>query len=239
MTIALVSVLIILISSRYSKANEIYINQVGDDVEITINQDGENNTIKGYDSQDAAWEGDNNNVEIKQKTVETGTGHTVEMDIIGDDNDVFVGQGIGTYSGGYTNRTQTDSTEGGSHSAKIDLKGDGNSLYLGQRNGSGFSSTPQYDSHSAEIIIDGDDNTVGAFQGHDGAKSLTLTINNDDNNVDIRQMGYDAEHTANVTLDGTYGTDLFLNQNSATDQSYTLNQYCQNSNGCAVSVTQN
>lgn len=234
------SVLVVLISSRYSEANEIYVNQVGDDVEITIVQDGENNQIKGYDSQDAAWEGDNNKIEIKQKTVETGSsGQLVEMDIIGDNNDVFVGQGFGTYSGGYTNRTQTDSTEGGSHTASIDLKGDNNELYLGQRNGSGFSSTPQYDSHSATVIIDGDDNKVGLFQGHDGSKTLDLTINNDDNDVDIRQMGYDAEHTADVTLDGTYGTDLFLNQYSTTDKSYTLNQYCQNANGCSVSVTQN
>lgn len=233
------SVLILLISSKYSEANEIYVNQVGDDVEITIVQDGENNQIRGYDSQDAAWEGDNNKIEIKQKTVETGTGHTVEMDVIGNNNDVFVGQGFGTYSGDYTNRTHTDSLEGGSNTASIDLKGDNNELYLSQRNGSGYSSTPQYDSHSATVIVDGDDNTVGLFQGHDGSKTLNLTVNNDDNNVDLRQLGYDAEHTADVTLDGTYGTDLFLNQDSTTDQSYTLNQYCQNPNGCAVSVTQN
>jgi len=63
-------------------------------------------------------------------------------------------------------------------------------------------------------------------------------LNNNSNDVDIIQGG-NATHSATVTLNGTYGTDLDLTQYSSTAQSYSLTQTCQTSGGCSVAVTQN
>ena len=61
--------------------------------------------------------------------------------------------------------------------------------------------------------------------------------NIDDNVVDYLQDG-NASHTATITLDGNYGTDLDLVQHAGSAQSYTLSQNCQTSGGCTISVTQ-
>ena len=45
-------------------------------------------------------------------------------------------------------------------------------------------------------------------------------------------------HTATITINGAYPTELFLTQKSGTTQTYNLSQNCQTSGGCSVSVTQ-
>jgi hypothetical protein len=55
--------------------------------------------------------------------------------------------------------------------------------------------------------------------------------------VYIRQKGSGAAHTANIELDGTYGTDLTLKQFNST-ASYTLQQNCLTVGGCSVTITQ-
>ena len=64
-----------------------------------------------------------------------------------------------------------------------------------------------------------------------------MTINNSNNDVDLIQGG-NASHSATITLNGSYGTDLDLTQQGGTAQSYSLTQDCQTSGGCSVSVTQ-
>ena len=68
-------------------------------------------------------------------------------------------------------------------------------------------------------------------------KTLNLTINNSDNDIDIIQKG-SATHSATVTISGSYGTDLDLLQQGGTAQSYSLTQSCATIGGCSVSVTQ-
>jgi hypothetical protein len=51
-------------------------------------------------------------------------------------------------------------------------------------------------------------------------------------------QGGNASHSATITLNGSYGTDLDLTQQGGTAQSYSLTQDCQTSGGCSVSVTQ-
>jgi VCBS repeat-containing protein len=93
------------------------------------------------------------------------------------------------------------------------------------------------DGHSARIYVYGDDNSVFGKQKADGQKEFYLTINNDDNTVDYLQDGNGA-HNATITLDGNYGTTLNLTQHTNTLQNYTLTQNCQTSSGCSVTVTQ-
>ncbi len=67
---------------------------------------------------------------------------------------------------------------------------------------------------------------------------MNLTIYNDNNDVTLRQKGAWASHTANVTLDGLYGTDLLLRQMGTTSQTYNLSVDCVTVGGCAVTVIQ-
>ena len=45
--VAKVLIVSILISPTISLANDLYMNQVGDDFELTVTQDGENNSVRG------------------------------------------------------------------------------------------------------------------------------------------------------------------------------------------------
>ena len=91
--------------------------------------------------------------------------------------------------------------------------------------------------HSARIYLYGNDNDVFGQQQADGAKEFYLTIQNNDNTVDYLQDG-SGEHNATVNLTGNYGTTLNLTQHSNSTQNYTLTQNCQTSGGCSVTVTQ-
>ena len=105
---------------------------------------------------------------------------------------------------------------------------------MGQRNGS---PNQLYSAHSIDLKIYSDGNDVGIFQGHDGSKTFNLTINNDNNNVVAYQMGYNSAHTATITLDGNYPTNLALYQNNGySNSSYSLNQFCNTSGGCSLTV---
>jgi len=91
--------------------------------------------------------------------------------------------------------------------------------------------------HTADIYIWGDDNSAWIRQKNNSSKNLDLLIKNDDNAVAILQKDH-ASHSATITLDGSYGTNLNLTQQSNTAQSYTLIQNCQTSGGCSISVIQ-
>ena len=216
--------------------SELYINQSGNNFTLDVIQDGTgNHLIRGYHNQTASIVGNNNSLKITQKqTVTTSTFSTAHVDIDGDGNDIFMGMGVGsTFNNGY-NFTATDGQEAGNHNQKLYLQGDNNDIYMGQRNGS---PSQAYSAHSIDLKIYSDGNDVGIFQGHDGSKTFNLTINNDDNNVVAYQMGYNSAHTATITLDGNYPTNLALNQNNGySNSSYSLNQFCNTSGGCSLTV---
>ena len=117
------------------------------------------------------------------------------------------------------------------HFTRLDIHGDNNTFLGSQRsNNSGHE-------HSNTTNIYGNYNDVYTRQESNQDKTLTLTINNSNNDVDIIQKG-SATHNATITLNGSYGTDLDLLQQGSTAQSYTLSQSCATVGGCSVSVTQ-
>ena len=85
----------------------------------------------------------------------------------------------------------------------------------------------------------GDSNEVQIKQQGKASKTTNLTIYNDYNEVFIRQKGTNTPHTANITLDGLYGTDLNLQQyGTSGTQSYTISVDCMTVGGCSTTVTQ-
>ena len=250
MTLALSSVITAVPTIAYS--NDIYLNQIGDDLTLSVTQDGEDNSI-GTSSTSASLDGENIDVTIVQETDGATIGLSVDgndntmvvrqkchngslcnsdnmdIDITGNNNSMELGQGYKI--------TETswlyDGVEHGGHNMDLEVNGANNNIRLSQRSQNSISD------HNMDVNIYSDDNNVHVMQEANQDKTLSLTINNDDNNVFVHQKK-SYGHTATVTLDGNYGTDLSLTQSSTSSaQSYSLTQNCQTFGGCSVSVTQN
>jgi hypothetical protein len=211
--------------------------QTGDDNTMRLDNHGDNNNFTAVQETDGSTmdlqiDYNNNTVVAKQKCSETiCNADTMNMWVIGDSNNVKLGQGYKISSSG---NWDYDYQEHGGHDMDLDITGSYNGVTLSQRSNNNTSD------HTMAVDINSDSNTVHVIQEHNADKNLTLTINNDYNDVSIHQRKSHG-HTATVTLGGTYGTDLDLQQgtNSTTQGlSYTLNQYCTTAGGCAVSVTQ-
>ena len=244
-----------------SDDNHIHIDQVnsGDNFSLTIDQygfanmirfstDHNNNTVNldqignnmyiGYTDAWGSgynWGGDldgiGNDVDIRQKcSFATCNDTDFQFHIWGDDNQVVFGQG---YENGnsLTPNWSYDGTEPGGNFVRLDIHGDDNKFKGSQKQDSSSIE------HSITANIYGDNNDVYVKQMQNGNKTLTLTINNDWNELDIVQKKTGA-HSATITLQGTQPTDLFLTQTGNTTQTYNLTQNCVTSGGCSVSVTQ-
>ncbi len=215
------------------EASDLYINQSGNNFDLDVLQDGNNHLIRGYHNNTASIVGNNIDLRITQRSsITTSTFSTAHVDINGNNNDVFIGQGVGTTN--FSNFYQTDSQEAGNHNAKLYLQGSNNDIYMGQRNGS---PNQAYSPHNIDTKVYGNGNDIGIFQGHDGSKSVNLTVNSNNNNITMYQMGYNSTHSATVTIDGNYATNFFMNQNNGySSSSYTLNNFCNTSTGCNITV---
>ena len=308
--IAIIIVLMILLwaqTTNPANANEIYINQSGANVEVTIVQDGQNNRIstKSTNPSNATvfgqnqtlnftQSGDNNKIGLykhyygsdnqtssNMTALQEGSNNTMYLDNHGDDNNFAATQKthnstmdleidyddntvdarqrchdgssceqdrmiLNAYTANNSNikmgqgyLIETDGTFGydgdehGGHYMNLYVSGDRNDIIMSQRNQE--TSTEHYQN----VYIFSDDNDVILRQTHSGDKTIALTIQNDDNNVDIYQKK-GGNHTASVNLSGSYGTNLDLNQSHNTvGQSYSLTQNCQTVGGCSIAVTQN
>ena len=235
MTIRWVLILTTLLTlSKHSNANDIYIDSIGDDFELNISQEGENNSV-GNSSFDATNNGKNNSYFIKQRnTGQTSSGGTIEFDVTGDNNNIQLGQG---YTGSSAGNVfgNTDTTESGAKVIDVIVLGDSNNIHVGQRNGS----IGNYDAHSTLIDVAGNSNSIDAEQTNDGLKSIDIDLSGNGHSVYSRQMN-DGAHTSTIDLNNGGGAySLSVTQNSTTAQSYTLQGTCYTANGCAVSVTQN
>jgi len=168
--------------------------------------------------------------------VQYGDNNTITIDGTGDNNGIKLCQGCAfDYPESYTNHDHwTDDWKSGGHTMDLTISGSGNGISAQQTNQGNAGNN----AHSYELNLSGDYNEVTTIQQHDGAKTIDLTIYNDDNDVLIRQKGNGANHNATVELDGTYGTDVTLKQFGSLTQTYSLTQNCLNPSGCSISVTQ-
>ena len=240
-------------------ANEIYITQAGDNLDLTIDQKGELNLVVGKDGTDALITGADNNITLNQG-YEGYNG--IGLDIDGANNDVTVNQER-TANGGY----DTDSY--GEHWASVEIDGDGNSVEITQRNNS-----DSVYGHFGSVRFRGDDNTANVLQtgtgGSAGHTGVIYTHDTESNNtVDLFQNSDSADHKAYVSMysDGntididqtgtvqnksyilfshnsTGPTDFSLTQNGGDtygnpDTGSYATVTCGNVGGCTVTVTQN
>ena len=214
------------------------IDQTGDNVTINIQQDGEDNFVRGTDwSGDAILTGDSISLAIEQLS----DGNAIGLNIIGASNNLNLSQGDAA-------------GDQGSHRMSVDISGASNVLNLEQYDGGTLSK------HYMSLDIDAGTNTIDISQRGNSQKSLFLDVDNNGNDVDILQkdtgthyldlsLGGSGNHDVDITQQGTgnhaaritlggYDTDFDLLQQGSTSQSYELNNSCGNALGCSINVTQ-
>jgi len=223
--------------------NGIYVEQVGNNNSLTVDQDGNDNLIAGRLSTTnsivkADIEGNNNTTTLSQ----TGDNNAILFDITGDHNTTTVDQGGA--AGADDNRTE------------FLIGGDYNTVDITQTHNDGIGNNGHY----IAVGVAGDNNNVLTSQTDDGDKIGFISIIGDDNDIDLYQKGTGShyaeievgsdqtvqltqdgsgDHNASVSMSG-YDATLNLLQDSSTGQTYSINQICTNLNGCGTTtITQN
>ena len=216
--------------------NVISLEQSGDNLQLGVDQIGYDNEITMLDGN-SYINASSLGMYLVQANTNTGSNpNTITFDeVSGTGNKMKLGQGIAwTTLDSDTDLTwYYDNYEGGGHEIDITMYGDYNELAVQQTNQTGA-----LDGHDFDLHLAGDYNDVQIKQQSNGAKNIDLTIYNDYNDVFIRQKGANATHSANVTLDGLYGTDLTLKQLGTTTQTYSISINCMTVGGCSTTVEQ-
>ena len=223
--------------------NNVYVTQIGNSNTLTITQDGDDNLVAGTSTTNsstvnATITGNNNTTTISQK----GDDNVVLFDVTGNTNTTTIDQG-GT-SGADDNRLI------------MNVNGDTNTVSLTQKHNDGVGNN----GHFLDVDIDGDRNNVLTLQQNDGDKKGFISVQGDDNDIDLYQQGtgthyveidVTSDQTVDITQDGSgnmeasvnmsgYSSTLDLDQTGSSNQNYHLEQNCTNSNGCGTTtVTQN
>ena len=207
--------------------NEINIEQTGDNLDLQIDQIGSSNIVQMLDSNSYI---NSSSLDIWIVQYNFGYENKIAIDeISGTGNNIKLAQGAGWDSDGWT----TDGYESGGHYIEMDLYGNNNEIQWHQTNQTGST-----DGHNFNLHIAGSDNSIIGRQQSDGVKEMELTIYNSFNDVLLRQKGNNATHSADIILDGLYGTDFTLKQLGSTTQSYSISVDCLNPAGCSYNVQQ-
>jgi hypothetical protein len=162
----------------WAQANEIYIEQVGDNSTIAITQDGLGNRI-GTVLAPAYIGSGSNNVTIDQ----IGSGNELDIVVNGAATDVIVdvlgGNNVSTIDCGSTNSAGCSGSF-----IKQAITGDLNTVT--QDLGAGAN-------HTSEITIVGDSNTVTHTSTATGTASANITVSGDTNIIGVTQSGLTAK----------------------------------------------
>ncbi len=234
-----IAVLIIFFSAQIcADDNIISLEQSGDNFQLGIDQIGHSNEIKMLDGNSyiTATSLDMYLVQYNSHSSYTYPNKITFDEVDGTGNQMKLGQGIvwNTLDSETDLSWSHDGSEAGGHEIDITMYGDYNDLAVQQTNQHNAT-----DGHDFGLHLAGDYNKVQVKQQGNGPKDLDLTIYNDNNDVYVRQKGTSAQHTANITLDGLYGTDLTLLQFGTNGtQNYTISVDCMTVGGCSTSVTQ-
>jgi len=222
--------------------NGIYINQVGSNNTLNVTQDGNDNLIAGGTST--------TNTIVKSDI--TGNNNTTTMTQRGDNNAILF-----DITGDYNSTTIEQGGAAGSDDNRIEfnVNGDYNTISSTQIHNNGVGTNGHY----LGLDVDGNSNNILTSQTNDGDKKAFISVQGDDNDIDLYQQGsgshyveidVGSDQTVDITQDGTgnhnasvsmtgYASGLDLTQDSSTGQTYSINQNCLISTGCGTTtVTQ-
>lgn len=208
------ALLLIATPSVFAGDNHVHVEQVGnggDNVDLTINQIGYDNTINfsfGHinNTFNFLQEGDGNSISWVSYW---GSGKSWGGDVDGVGNNEDVAQYDGATYGRHIwgDNNDVDVYQHGEHTFNLDIHADDTDVDLWQE-GTG--------SHYAHTYF---------YGTADGSE------------VDVKQKD-SANHNAQIRLQGTQPTILNLLQQGSTNQSYTITNTCYTAGGCTVNLTQ-
>ena len=204
-------------------ANDIYVSQSGDDLELEIQQRSQDNYVQ-LDST-----GDGNNVTIRQGMHEDGT---IDSDETGGHDAYWYVYGLNNTVASYQTDTNRSGGGGDYHYLNNYISGDYNTITHTQMGKAG---------HTGWIDVYGDSNTVDLYQrGNGGQKEADIVLTGDGHTVDVDQRG---SNSASATIDltnsgGAYNFTLTQNVTTSAD-TYSVTGYCTNTSGCSLSVNRN
>ena len=206
--------LLLLAAPAFAGDNHVHVEQVGnggDNVDLTINQIGYDNTINfsfGHinNTFNFLQEGDGNSISWVSYW---GSGKSWGGDVDGVGNNEDVAQYDGATYGRHIwgDNNDVDVYQHGDHTFNLDIHADDTDVDLWQE-GTG--------SHYAHTYF---------YGTADGSE------------VDVKQKD-SANHNAQIKLQGTQPTILNLLQQGSTNQSYTITNTCYTAGGCTVNLTQ-
>jgi hypothetical protein len=195
--------------------NEIQIEQIGDNNNITIRQ-GVN--VTGKNRIELYSSGNYNTLNLNQGYT------TIGVVSIGDSNNHYLNLNlIGS------NNTVTKQQTGTSNFLETTISGNNNNITNLQQGTSGkilFQS------------VSGNSNTVTTNQKDSGQHYLDLKLTGNGHNVGVTQQG-SGNHAATIDFTNSGGAaTLNLNQSGSTNQVYSIQQSCANPAGCSTTITQ-
>ena len=199
--------------------NGIYIEQIGDNNDITIRQ---GITITGKNRIELYANGNNNTLNLNQGYNVDGTvslseynNHYQYLNISGASNNITTKQINGTVNLG--------------HFMETTISGNTNVLNMTQQ-GSG--------SKTLFLNVNGGSNSVTTNQKEGGQHYLDLSLTGNGHTINATQQGT-GNHAATINFTNSGGaSSLNLNQSGSTNQTYSINQSCANAGGCATTITQ-
>jgi len=227
-------IVLLLFKPTTSWANEIYINQVGDDLQMQVIQDGENNYFQYCtNGNDSNCKDVNGNAHNWADGVASDNA-IVNSSTVGDDNTVVVAHATG----------QNNSNINESNISVIGDRNKVQNLFANHSSGShNYSNQPWGGTKETNILITGDDNYVQVQSDSYGEAYSEIEVTGDDNDVTLYQRSMNNSASIDVTNAGGPNTvnvkQLGSSYQDTGTNSYSLTQYCTNANGCTVNVTQN
>ena len=227
-------IVLLLFKPTTSWANEIYINQVGDDLQMQVIQDGENNYFQYCtNGNDSNCKDVNGNAHNWADGVASDNA-IVNSSTVGDDNTVVVAHATG----------QNNSNINESNISVIGDRNKVQNLFANHSSGShNYSNQPWGGTKETNILITGDDNYVQVQSDSYGEAYSEIEVTGDDNDVTLYQRSMNNSASIDVTNAGGPNTVNVQQRGSSYQDTglntYSLTQYCTNANGCTVNVTQN
>lgn len=203
-----------------SATNTIYIDQVGDGSNVTLQQQGQSNKI-GSEATPFNLEGNNQNVIFRQD----GASNTIDGLVKNADNVDLTINTVGDNNAVTLDMGSSASVAGSA--TTLDITGSTNTVSLTQGNNSASTGATQ------AITITGDLNTYTSTINANDVTN-TVTASGDSNTLTLTQNGY-AGKNANVSVTGNTN-NLTLNQTSTTHaDSVTVTSVA---NGTNVTISQ-
>ena len=225
--------IISILTSSNCWANDIYVNQVGDDFTLNVIQDGEDNYFQYCtNGSDSNCKDVNGNAHGRADGFASDNA-VVNSGTLGDDNKVVIAHATGT---GNNNINESN----------IGIIGDRNKVqnfFSNSSSGShSYSNQDWGGTKETNILITGDDNTVEVSSDSYGEAFSEIEVTGDDNTVNLWQRSMNNSASIDVTNAGGPVTATIHQLGSSYQDtglnSASITSYCTNSNGCAVNLTQ-